>query len=615
MAEKKSGDSLYIMPVRTSARGPYGRKKEKPKHGKDTLRRLWQYFGNEKGMLLLIFGLVAVDSLLMLAIPYLIGRTIDLMAGGQGGIDFSFLHILLIVLLTVYVLDGILTLGENFLMARVSQSIVKRLRAAMFARLQKLSVRFFDQNSHGDLMSRFTNDIDNISTTLSQSTVTLMSDGIGIIGSFAMMMILNPLLAIASLVTVPLVAVLTRTIAGKTQVLFKEQQNALGRLNGKIEESISGLQAVKAFNQEEKMIKDFEGINKELWQVGLKAQIWSGYLMPMMNIISNIGFATVAGVGGMMAVRDMITVGTVASFLSYSKQFSRPLNEVANIFNTLQTAVAGAERIFELLDHPGEKEDIKEAQVLKYSRGKLEFKEVSFSYRPGVPVLKKVSFQAGGGQTIALVGATGSGKTTLANLVTRFYDVDSGEILIDGKDIRSYTMDSLRRTFGMVLQDTYLFTGTIRENIRYGRLEASDDKVIEAARFANADAFIRKLERGYDTVLTENGENLSEGQRQLLAIARAVLADPPILILDEATSNVDTRTEMKIQAAMAKLMHDRTCLIIAHRLSTIRDADMIMVMDQGKIIEKGTHGELMESKGYYFKLYHNQTKNDQELTL
>jgi ATP-binding cassette subfamily B protein len=398
-------------------------------------------------------------------------------------------------------------------------------------------------------------------------------------------------------------------VAKRTSVLFKAQQNTLGRLNGHIEESISGLQVVKAFNHEQKVIDEFDSINSQLFSVGLKAQITSGYLMPLMNIISNISFAVIAGVGGVLAVESLITVGVIASFLSYSKQFSRPLNDVANMFNTLQTAMAGAERFFEVIDSQGEPADKNDAAELIKPRGEVEFRHVDFEYRKGVPILRDISFKAEAGSTIALVGPTGAGKTTVVNLVNRFYDVTGGQIFIDGADINDYTRESLRRCFGIVLQDTYLFSGTIAENIRYGRLDATDEEVRRAAAEACADPFIRKLEKGYDTVLSESGGNLSQGQRQLLAIARAILADPSILILDEATSSVDTRTEMNIQQAMVGLMSGRTCFIIAHRLSTIRGADIIMVIDSGKIVESGSHESLIEQKGFYYNLYTSQFNN------
>lgn len=462
-------------------------------------------------------------------------------------------------------------------------------------------------------MSRLTNDIENVSSTISQSTTQLMSGIIAIIGSLIMMLSLSLPLTLASIVTIPLVFLLTRIIAKKTKVLFKSQQEELGRLNGHIEETISGIFVVKAFNHEDKVIEQFNEVNNRLCKVGIKAQIYSGFLMPLMNVINNIGFATVAIVGGTLAVKDMITIGIIASFLSYSRQFSRPLNDLANIFNTLQSAVAGAERVFEILDEPEEAENSLKALELTNPRGDVAFENVSFGYREDVQILKNIKFHAKAGTNVALVGPTGAGKTTIVNLLARFYDVSNGRILIDGIDIREYTRDSLRKCFGIVLQDTYLFSGTIRENIRYGRLDATDKEVEEAAIMANADIFIRRMPEGYETVLSESGNNLSQGQKQLLAIARAILSNPSILILDEATSSVDTRTELNIQEAMLKLMKGRTSFIIAHRLSTIRDADIIMVIDKGEIIEKGSHSSLIDKKGVYYNMYSNQLTQSYDL--
>jgi ATP-binding cassette subfamily B protein len=406
-----------------------------------------------------------------------------------------------------------------------------------------------------------------------------------------------------------LVWLLTKSIAKRTRLLFKNQQIQLGRLNGHMEETISGIHVVKAFNQEQNVIAQFEATNQELLKVGLKAQILSGFLMPFMNVINNLGFALVAIVGGLLAVEEMITVGVIASFLSYSRQFVRPLNEIANIFNVLQSGVAGAERVFEVLDEQEEIEDVPHAVPLTNPRGHVVFDRVSFGYRPGQPILHDVSFEAEAGSTTALVGPTGAGKTTIVNLLTRFYDVTDGTILLDGRDIREYTRDSLRSSFGFVLQDTYLFSGTIRENIKYGKPDATDAEVEEAARLANADPFIRRLPKGYDTLLSENGGNLSQGQRQLLAIARVILAKPALLILDEATSSIDTRTEIHIQEALRKLMEGRTSFVIAHRLNTIRDADTIMVVDGGRIVEKGSHDELMAKRGTYCRMFASQFAN------
>lgn len=582
---------------------------EKPKNFKETMARLWQYFGSERKLLTVIFILILLSSGFGLMVPYLIGKAVDAISFGKLSVDLKTLEIVIGILLITYIFDSIISFAQGWIIAGISQRVVFRLREALFKKLQKLPISFFDIHTHGEIMSRLSNDIDNISTTVSQSTIQLISSSINIVGAFVMMLVLSPMLTLASMITIPLVYLMTRNVAKKTKVLFKEQQVVLGKLNGNIEESISGIQVVKAFNREEKIIGQFDEINSKLCEVGIKAQIWSGYIMPLMNVINNVGFAVVASTGGILAVKGAITVGTIASFLSYSRQFGRPLNDLANIFNTLQSAVAGAERVFEILDEREELEDVKEAKILKDIRGEVQFNNVSFGYKPDVPVLKNVSFHVREGSNIALVGPTGAGKTTIVNLLTRFYDVSEGEILIDGKDIREYTRDSLRRCFGIVLQDTYLFSGTVKENIKYGNVEASDDEIMKAAKMANADHFINRLPQGYDTFLSEGGLNLSQGERQLLAISRAILANPAILILDEATSSVDTRTELKIQEAMAKLMKGRTTFIIAHRLSTIKDADAIMVVDGGRIIESGNHSELISKKGAYYSLYQSQFMN------
>lgn len=581
----------------------------KPKNFKGTLRRLWSYFGSERKVLSIVFSFIIVDAAITLLAPYLIGKAVDAMNLRKGSVDFPILEMMIFILLGVYLFDALLTFLQGWLMAGVSQRIVKALRSHLFQKLQKLPVAFFDTRTHGELMSRLSNDIDNVSSTVSQSTTQLMSGGITLLGSLIMMLVLSPLLTIASLITVPLVFLLTRTIAKKTSVLFKNQQVQLGKLNGHIEETISGLQVVKAFNHEEKAIEEFEDVNKKLREVGLKAQIWSGFLMPIMNVINNLGFAVVAVVGGILAVKSMITGGIIASFLTYSRQFGRPLNDMANIFNILQSGVAGAERVFEIMDEQEEPDDVPGAVTLEKPKGHVVFENVSFGYRPDVPILKHINFEAGAGTSTALVGPTGAGKTTIVNLLTRFYDVTEGRVLIDGRDIREYTRDSLRRSFGFVLQDTYLFSGTIKENIKYGKPEATDAEVEDAARMANADVFINRLPNGYDTMLSENGGNLSQGQRQLLAIARVILAKPALLILDEATSSIDTRTELHIQDALLSIMKDRTTFIIAHRLNTIRDANTIMVIDHGELIEKGSHDELIAKQGRYYQMFFNQFKN------
>lgn len=581
----------------------------KPQNFRGTLVRLWKYFGRERKLFTVIFLFIIASSSLGLLVPYLTGRSIDSMRSGRGAVDFGGLELIVGVLVTAYILDAVISFLQGWIMAGLSQRIVQKLRHTLFSKLQSLPVSFFDLRTHGEIMSRLSNDIDNVSTTIAQSTTQLMSSVITIAGSLVMMLLLSPLLTLASLITVPLVFLLTRTIAKKTSVLFKSQQASLGKLNGHIEELITGIQVVKAFNHENKAIEQFDDINSNLCDIGIKAQVWSGFIMPLMNVINNLGFAAVAGVGGMLAVRDLITVGVIASFLSYSRQFARPLNEVANTFNTLQSAIASAERVFEILDEEEEAADVAGAKVIENPQGNVVFDNVTFGYRSDVPILKNISFEARQGSTIALVGPTGAGKTTIVNLLARFYDVTDGRILIDGNDIREYSRDSLRRCFGIVLQDTYLFSGTIKENIKYGRLDATDHEVEAAAAMANADVFIKRLPKGYDTPLSESGSNLSQGQRQLLAIARAILANPSIQILDEATSNVDTRTELNIQEAMLKLLKGHTSFIIAHRLSTIRDADTIMVIDGGEIVERGNHDTLINQGGAYHKLYFSQFRN------
>lgn len=581
-------------------------KVEKPNNFSKTLKRLSFFIGKEKRLLWIVFLFILIEAFLSLVSPYLIGKAVDAMGDG-GHVNFRLLEIFVFVLLIAYITSGLLTFLEGWIMAGVSQRIVARLRSALFSKLQKLPIAYFDRHTHGELMSRLANDIDNVSVSISQSITQLMSGLIIIIGTLTMMITLSPILTLASLITVPLMFILTRTITKRTRVLFSQQQEQLGLLNGHIEETISGLYVVKAFNHEGKVIEQFQEMNEELRKVGLKAQIWSGFLMPLMNVIGNIGFVTVAIVGSILAVKNMITVGVIASFLTYSRQFVRPLNELANIYNVVLSGVAGAERVFQVLDAKEEPADTPEAVPMSGEKGDVVFENVSFGYRPDVPIIKNISFEAKSGTRTAFVGPTGAGKTTIVNLLTRFYDVTSGRILINGRDIRSYTYDSLRSSFGIVLQDTYLFSGTIKENIKYGKPDATDEEVKEAARMANADLFIERLPDQYDTVLTENGANLSEGQRQLLAIARAILTKPLFLILDEATSNIDTRTEQQIQAALANVMKGRTSFIIAHRLNTIRDADQIIVIDGGEIVESGSHEELLAKKGAYYELYRNST--------
>jgi len=579
--------------------------KEKTKDTRGTLLRIWGYLKRQTWALAGTALLVAASSGLGLLGPYLMGKAIDehILKGDLPGLART-----ASLMLIVYLITSLTTWLQTYVMTGASQRAVRDIRNDLFAKLQRLSLSFFDRHSHGELMSRLANDVENISNVLTESVTQLLSSLLGIIGVAAMMFLINFRLAIVSLVTIPLMMFLSQWIAKRTRKGFREQQASLGRLNGIIEETITGQRVVKAYVREEAIIEQFDAANHRLRRASTNAQIFAGTIGPLTNLVNNVGFAIVAGVGGWMVVQGLATVGTIASFVNYARQFARPLNQVANLYSSIQSAIAGAERVFEIIDQVPELQDAPDAWPLVQVQGDVLFDDVCFAYERDVPVLKQVSLRAEPGQTIALVGPTGAGKTTLVNLLTRFYDIDSGSIRIDGIDIRQAKKDNLRRVLGIVLQDTFLFSNTVMENIRYGRLDASDEEVIAAAKLANAHQFIRRLPEGYDTPLSERGSNLSQGQRQLLAIARAVLADPSILILDEATSSVDTRTEKQIQAALLKLMEGRTSFVIAHRLSTIRKADQILVIHEGQIIERGTHESLLAERGFYHNLYMSQFK-------
>jgi ATP-binding cassette subfamily B multidrug efflux pump len=579
---------------------------EKPHNLYGTIKRLWRYFGNERKLLVFLILLSILDTSIVLAVPYALGRAVDAISLSKASVNFRLLSIIVAILCAVLVIDTVISFMQSWLIAGVSQRIIKSFRTSLFAKLQKLPIVFFDTSTHGDLMSRLTNDIDNVSTTISQSTVQVISGSLTVVGSVILMLVLSPTLTLAAVITLPLSFIGTRIISKKTTPFFKDQQEELGSLDGHLEETISGLRVIKAFNHEDEVINQFENLNQRLLNVGLKAQIWSGFLFPLMNVLNNLTLAIVSLAGGYLAVSGAISIGVITSFIGYSRQFSRPLAEFANVFNTLQSAAAGAERVFEILDQKEEEKDVDEAKELTTPKGDVVFDNVSFYYREDVPIIKNISFEVKSGSSIAIVGPTGAGKTTIVNLLARFYDVNSGRILIDGTDIREYSRESLRRCFGIVLQETYLFSGSINDNIKYGNPDATNEEVIEAAKIANAHRFISRMPNGYDTVLSESGSNLSQGQKQLLAIARAVLINPSILILDEATSSVDTRTELNIQKAMLNLMKGRTSFIIAHRLSTIRDANTIIVIDNGEIVERGNHDSLLKLKGVYYNLYFSQ---------
>lgn len=581
---------------------------EKPRNARKAFFGMLSFFRDVRIYILVTFVLVLISSMTALISPYLLGRAIDRLDLLSVGIPESdvMLKGIIYSLTAIYVSDAASRFFQSFLMAGVSQRIVKSMRQTLFSHMQKLPLSYFDSYTHGELMSRLSNDTDNISSVLGTAITQLMSLAITLTGTFVMMLILSPVMTFFSLVTMPLVYLLTKVISSGTRKCFREQQALLGQLNSHIEESISGIGTVKAYSRERKSIEHFDDINGQLRKISTRAQILSGYIMPIMNVINNLSFTIVAGAGSVLAVKGMISVGAIVSFISYSRQFGRPLNEFAGTYNTFQSALASAERVFDILDTLPEEADKRNAKELKNTKGRVTFAGVGFGYVEAEPVLKDVSFDVRSGETIALVGPTGAGKTTVVNLLTRFYDTTEGSISIDGIDIRDYTRDSLRKTFGIVLQDTYLFSGTISENIKYGRPDATDAEIENAAKASGAEKFIRRLPDGYETVLTESGRNLSGGQKQLLAIARVILANPPILILDEATSNVDTGTELRIQEAMVRLMNGRTSFIIAHRLSTIVGADAIMVVNNGRISEIGRHEELLAKGGEYAKMFNLQ---------
>ncbi len=495
---------------------------------------------------------------------------------------------------------------QQWVMAGVAQRTVRDLRRNVESKLSRLPLEFFDARTHGEILSRMTNDVDNIATTLQQSLTQLITSVATIVGVVIMMLTISPLLTLIAVVTLPLYVLVTTLVAKRSQRYFAAQQKELGALNGHVEEMYTGHTIVKAFGHEAESVARFNEINERLYNAGWKAQFVSGIIMPLMNFVSNLGYVLVSVAGGILVTKGQITIGDVQAFIQYSRQFTQPIVQTANIANVIQSTIASAERVFELLDEVEETPDSATAQVLQDPRGDVAFEDVSFRYKEDVPLIDDMNINVKRGQTIAIVGPTGAGKTTLVNLLMRFYDVKGGRITVDGVDIRDLKRGALRSLFGMVLQDTWLFNGTIRDNIGYGRGGASEHDIVQAATAAHADHFIRTLPDGYDTVLNEEASNISQGQKQLLTIARAFLADPAILILDEATSNVDSRTEVLIQKAMGTLMKGRTSFVIAHRLSTIRDAELILVMNRGSIIEQGNHQELLAKGGFYADLYNSQ---------
>jgi ATP-binding cassette subfamily B protein len=598
-------------------RGPMmsGTPMEKPKDFRATLTRFLRYFAPQKFRLLIVFLAAVLSTVFSIVAPKIMGlATTKLFEGVIGRargvpgahVDFHYIGTVLIWLVVLYVISAAFGYVQQFIMAGVAQRTVYLMRREVDEKFARLPLKFFDTRTHGEIMSRAVNDMDNISSTLQQSLTQLITAIVTVVGVIVLMFWISPLLACVVLLTLPLSLISTAFIAKRSQRYFIGQQRSLGQLNGHVEEMYTGHKIVKAFGQERQSVSRFDALNDQLYDAGWKAQFISGIIMPVMFFIGNLGYVFVSIVGGIMVTRNAITIGDVQAFIQYARQFSQPITQLANIANIIQSTMASAERVFELLDEPEQIRDAADAVVIAQPQGAVRFDHVRFGYDPETPLMTDMNIDVAPGQVIAIVGPTGAGKTTLVNLLMRFYEIDGGDIRVDDVNITHLRRGDLRRMFGMVLQDTWLFKGTIRDNIAYGREGATEEEIVRAARAAWADHFVRTLPDGYDTVLNEEASNISQGQKQLLTIARAILADPAILILDEATSSVDTRTEMAIQRGMVELMQGRTSFIIAHRLSTIRNADLILVMNHGSIIEQGTHEELLAQNGFYADLYNSQ---------
>lgn len=573
---------------------------EKAENVSVTLKRLIKYFAKELKTLILLLIAVIIVVVTNVYAPKLQSNAIDCITDAK----YSAVAPILVVMLIIYGIYSLFSFVQTRLSAKLSQRIVKRLREDLFDCIVNLPIKYLDVHSHGDIMSRMTNDVENVSTTISQSLSSLFSGVLTIIGTAFMMIYLCPKLAAFSIITVILTLVATKFLSKAMRKFYKKRQVLLGNLNGTVEEMITGYKTVTAYNRQEEVLREFANTSDNLTKVGIVAEVLGGSMGPVMNVINNIGFVIIAAFGGYFAIKGVISVGVISAFIVYAKQFGRPIDELANIYGQIQTAIAGAERVFAVMDE--EREDKSGNKLMDSSKGDISFRNVNFSYVPEKQVLYDFNLEVKAGEKVALVGSTGSGKTTVVNLLMRFYDIDSGEILIDGVNIKDINCDNLRKNTAIVLQDTVLFADSVKNNLKYSNLEATDSEIEEAAKMSHCHNMINHFKNKYDFKLSKEGQNISQGQRQLLSIARAFLAKPKILILDEATSSVDTRTEKRIQDAMVNLMKDRTSLIIAHRLSTIQDADLIVVMDKGEIVETGNHKDLLEAKGRYYELYMTQ---------
>jgi len=575
---------------------------------------LLAYLRPQRTKLIIVIFMAVLSTVFSIVSPKLMGNaTTEIFEGLIGsGVNFDAILRIVFILIGLYLLSSLFSYVQQYVMAGVAQKTVYVLRNDVNEKLERLPLSFFDSRTHGEILSRTVNDVDNISNTLQQSLTQLITSIVTLVGVIIMMLTISPLLTVILLLTLPLSFVVIKAIASRSQGYFKGQQAELGKLNGHVEEMYTGHKIIKAFGRERKSIEAFDEINEKLYHSGRKAQFISGVMMPLMSFINNIGYVLISVVGGILVTRQAIKIGDIQAFIQYARQFSQPLTQTANIANIIQSTIASAERVFELLDEQEESAEASgaEAATLVSPQGNVRFEHVKFGYKEDAPLIGDMSIDVKQGQMIAIVGPTGAGKTTLVNLLMRFYEIQEGSITIDGVNITHLPRGDLRKLFGMVLQDTWLFNGTIRENIAYGREGATEAQINDAAQAAHADHFIRTLPEGYETVLNEEASNISQGQKQLLTIARAILADPAILILDEATSSVDTRTELQIQKAMARLMEGRTSFVIAHRLSTIKDADIILVMNHGDVIEKGSHEELLAKGGFYAELYNSQFSDE-----
>jgi ATP-binding cassette, subfamily B, multidrug efflux pump len=586
---------------------------EKAKDFRGTLARLLRYFKPQRYQLLAVVVAAVIGTVFNVVGPKILGLAttrlfegVVLKSRSAGTVDFAYIGHILLIVVGLYVVSACFQYVQQYLMANVAQKTVYAMRKQVDEKFERLPLRFYDSHTHGELLSRAVNDLDNISTTLQQNLTQLISSAVTVVGVIVLMLTISPLLSIVVVLTLPLSLFITATIARRSQSFFRQQQMALGRLNGHVEEMYTGHKIVKAFGREQQSVTKFRQLNESYYEAGWRAQFATGMIMPILTFVGNLGYVVVAVVGGIMVTGGAIAIGDVQAFIQYARQFSQPITQLSSIANTIQLTIASAERVFQLLDEPEEVPDLVDAPAIMAPSGAVRFEHVAFAYEPDAPLMDDISLDVEPGQTVAIVGPTGAGKTTLVNLLMRFYDVNGGAIRVDGIDIRDLKRGNLRRMFGMVLQDTWLFSGTVRENIAYGRENTTQEEIVRAARAAQADHFIRTLPDSYETVLNGEATLLSQGQKQLLTIARAFLADPAILILDEATSSVDTRTELLIQQAMVELMKGRTSFVIAHRLSTIRNADLILVMRHGSIVEQGTHDQLLAQNGFYADLYNSQ---------